>query len=201
LAPTVIWGDNAGDALAAVKMHLTISADSHPLFIILGHLFSYLPFEPAYSLNLLSAATSSLAVLMVYFVVIEITGSMISAVIGAVSLCVSHAFWLHAVIGRIYGLNAFFVMITSLVLLKWRKKPTNSHLLYLAAFLFGIGLCNHLVMALTIIGFLFLSGRKLFNYLFVLSEFNERQNRVVADGCHNGLPIQKKHDGYFTRSI
>ncbi len=156
LAPTVIWGDNAGDALAAIKMHLTISADSHPLFIILGHFFSYLPFEPAYSLNLLSAATSSLAVLVVYLIVLEVTGSMASAMIGAISLCVSHAFWLHAVIGRIYGLNAFFVMITSLVLLKWKKRPTNSHLLYLAAFLFGLGLSNHLVMALTIIGFFFL---------------------------------------------
>ena len=135
---------------------MTVSADSHPLFIILGHLFSYLPFEPAYSLNLLSAVTASLTVLVVYFVVIEITGSMISAVIGAVSLCVSHAFWLHAVIAEVYDLNAFFLLITSLILLKWKKKPTNPHLLYLAAFLFGLGLCNHLVMAFTSVGFFFL---------------------------------------------
>lgn len=155
LAPTVIWGDNASDALAAVKMHLSLGADSHPLFIILGHLFSYLPFEPAYSLNLVSAVTSSLAVLVVYLIILEMTGSIASAMIGAISLCVSHAFWLHAVIGRIYGLNAFFVLITSLVLLKWRKRSTNSHLLYLAAFLFGLGLSNHLVMALTFIGFFF----------------------------------------------
>jgi len=156
LAPTVIWGDPAGYALAAMKMDLGIGADSHPLFIILAHLFNYLPFEPAYSLNLLSAVTSSLAVLIVYLIVLEMTGSTASAIIGAISLCVSHAFWLHAVIGRIYGLNAFFVMITSLVLLKWRRRPTNSHLLYLAAFLFGLGLCNHLLIALTSFGFLFL---------------------------------------------
>ena len=156
LAPTVIWGDNAGDALTAIKMHLTVSADSHPLFIILGHLFSYLPFEPAYSLNLLSAVTSSLAVLIVYLIVREMTGSMASAIIGAITLCVSHAFWLHAVIGRIYGLNAFFVTVLVLILLKWRKEPTNNRFLYLAAFLFGLGLCNHIVMAFTFIGFLFL---------------------------------------------
>jgi len=156
LAPTVIWGDNASYALSAVKMNLGISADSHPLFIILGHLFNYLPFEPAYSLNLLSAVTSSLAVLVVYLIVLEMTGSMASAIIGAISLCVSHAFWLHAVIGRIYGLNAFFVMVLVLILLKWRKEPTNNRFLYLAAFLFGLGLSNHLIIALTIIGFFFL---------------------------------------------
>ena len=156
LAPTVIWGDSASFALNVKEMKLTVSADSHPLFIILGHLFSYLPFELAYTLNLLSAVTASLAVLMVYLVVLEIIGSTLSAVIGAVSLCVSHAFWLHAVIAEVYDLNAFFVLITSLVLLKWKKKPTNSHLLYLAAFLFGLGLCNHIVMAFTFIGFLFL---------------------------------------------
>jgi len=155
LAPTVIWGDNAAYALSAVKMNLGISADSHPLFIILAHFFNYLPFEPAYSLNLLSAVTSALAVLIVYLIVREMTGSMASAIIGAISLCVSHAFWLHAVIGRIYGLNVFFVMVLVLILLRWRKEPTNNRFLYLAAFLFGLGLSNHLIMALTIIGFFF----------------------------------------------
>jgi hypothetical protein len=155
LAPTVIWGDNASYALSAVKMNLGISADSHPLFIILAHFFNYLPFEPAYSLNLLSAVTSSLAVLVVYLVVLEITGSTLAALIGAISLCVSHAFWLHAVIGRIYGLNAFFVLVLVLILLKWREEHTNNRFLYLAAFLFGLGLSNHLIMAFTIIGILF----------------------------------------------
>ena len=155
LAPTVIWGDNASYALSAVKMNLGISADSHPLFIILAHFFNYLPFEPAYSLNLLSAVTSSLAVLIVYLIVREMTGSMASAIIGAISLCVSHAFWLHAVIGRIYGFNAFFVLVLVLILLKWREEHTNNRFLYLAAFLFGLGLSNHLIMALTIIGFFF----------------------------------------------
>jgi hypothetical protein len=155
LAPTVIWGDNAAYALAAMRLDLGIGADSHPLFIILARLFYYLPFEPAYCLNLLSAVTSALAVLIVYLIVLEMTGSMASAIIGAVSLCVSHAFWLHAVIGRIYGLNAFFVLVLVLILLKWRKEHTNNRFLYLAAFLFGLGLSNHLIMALTIIGFFF----------------------------------------------
>ena len=80
LAPTVIWGDNAGSALSAMRLDLGIGADSHPLFIILARLFYYLPFEPAYCLNLLSAVTSALAVLIVYLIVLEMTGSMASAI-------------------------------------------------------------------------------------------------------------------------
>ena len=209
LAPRVIWGDNASYALSAVKMNLGISADSHPLFIIFAHFFNYLPFEPAYSLNLLSAVTSSLAVLVVYLVVLEITGSTLAALIGAISLCVSHAFWLHAVIGRIYGLNAFFVMVLALILLKWRKEPTNNRFLYLAAFLFGLGLSNHLIMAFTIIGFLFfivsinyrvflslkvlltgvgcfLAGSSILAYLFILKLVAGRPVTSMMDAATGG---------------
>jgi len=156
LAPTVIWGDNAYFALHAKNMELNISADSHPLFVILGRLFFYLPFEPAYSLNLLSAVTSSLSVMMIYLIVLEMTNSMASSIIGALSLCFSHAFWHNAVIGRIYGLNVLFVAALVLIFLRWQKESTNNRLLYLAAFLFGLGLSNHLIMILTGIGFLFL---------------------------------------------
>ena len=156
LAPTVIWGDSASFAVQVMEMSLKVGAARHPLFIILGRLFSYLPFEIAYSLNLLSAVTASLTVLMVYLTILEITGSRVSAIIGAASLAFSHAFWLHAVIAEVYDLNAFFVIAIILVLLKWRQNPQNPLLLYLAAFLFGLGLSNHLVMALELFGFLFL---------------------------------------------
>ncbi len=155
LAPTVIWGDSAAYALQAMEMRLTVGADSHPLFILLGHLFSYLPFEVAYSLNLLSAVSASLAVLMVYLIVLEITGSRISAIVGAASLALSHAFWLHAVMAEVYDLNAFFVVLIMLILLKWREQPKNLLLLYFAALLFGLGLSNHLVMILAAFGYLF----------------------------------------------
>ncbi|MBI5575775.1 MAG: DUF2723 domain-containing protein [Deltaproteobacteria bacterium] len=153
LAPTVIWGDSAEFAIHAKRLHLDISADSHPLFVILGRLFSFLPFEPAYSLNLLTAVTASLAVSMVYLVVFELTGSVAASIAGASSLAVSHAFWLHAVITEVYDLNAFFITAIVLVLLKWRRMPEKHSLLYAAAFLFGLGLANHLIMALSIVGF------------------------------------------------
>ncbi len=153
LAPTVIWGDSAAFAIQAADLDLSFGADSHPLFVLLGRLFSYLPLEPAYSLNLLAAVTASLAVTVIYLVIFELTSSVAPAVFGAVSLMLSHAFWLHAVIAEVYDLNVLFVALIALVLLRWHKNPDRLSLVYLAAFLFGLGLTNHLVLILEVIGF------------------------------------------------
>lgn len=154
LAPTVIWGDSAIFALQARALQLPVAADSHPLFVLLGHLFTYLPFDLPYSMNLLSATTASLAVLMVYLILRELTGSAIPSIIGAAALAFSHAFWLFAVTGHVRDLNAFFILSVLFVLLKWRKNPDRLSLLCVAVFLFGLGLTNHLVMALAGVGYL-----------------------------------------------
>lgn len=165
LAPTVVWGDSAIFAVKAVSLNLTVAADSHPLYVVLGHLFASLPFEPAYSLNLLTAATASLAVLMVFLIVLELTGDAAAAVAGAAALAVSHAFWLHAVIAEVYDLNALFLLAVVLLLLKWHKAPGNRRPLFGAAFLFGMGLSNHLVLALAfpaILAFVLITDRRVF---------------------------------------
>lgn len=156
MAPTVIWGDSANFALLVRRLHLNVDADAHPLFIILGRLFSMLPFETAYSLNLLTAITASLAVMTAFLIIREITGSGISGIVGAAALALSHAFWLHAVLAEVYDLNAFFLLATVLLLLKWRKDPADDRLLYLAAFVFGLGLTNHLILALGAVGIIFI---------------------------------------------
>lgn len=171
LAPTVIWGDSAKFALDVEALHLGDSADSHPLFIILGKIFSLLPFELAYSMNLLSAVCASIAVFLVYHIIIEITNSKISAIAGSLALCVSHSFWLHAVITEVYDLNAAFLASIILFLLKWRKEKNSYRPLYVAAFLFGLGLTNHRIIALSLIAiviFIFVTERKFFKNIKVM---------------------------------
>jgi len=203
LAPTVIWGDSANFALKVKSLDMGYSADSHPLFIVLGKAFSCLPFEPAYSLNLLSALTASATVFLVYLIVFGITQSKISAVVGALALCVSHAFWLHAVMAEVYGLNAAFVAAVVLCLLKWRKNPDRHAPLYAAALLSGLGLTNHRIILVDLIGmtvfvlvtdpkiirkgrallsvfFSFLAGSLLLVFIIVQNMLN-RPLTVVAD--------------------
>jgi hypothetical protein len=155
LAPTVIWGDSAAYAIAAVQMKLAVGADSHPLFIALGHFFSFLPFEPAYSLNLLCAIIASLAVVTIYSIILRLTGSIFSALMGAISLLLSHAFWLHAVITAVRDFNVLFLALTILILLIWRENTERLCWLYLAVFVFALGLTNHLILGIESIGLIY----------------------------------------------
>lgn len=155
LAPTVIWGDSAAFAIQAVRLKLSVGAASHPLFIVLGHVFSFLPFEPAYSMNLLCALIASIAVAVIYSIIFHLTGSVLSSLTGAVSLLLSHAFWLHAVITEVYDLNVLFLALTLLILLKWERNKERLPWFYLAVFVFGLGLTNHLVLAIESLGLIY----------------------------------------------
>jgi hypothetical protein len=155
LAPTVIWGDSAAFANDAVHVQLWVSADSHPLFLLLSHLCLRLPFEPAYSLNLLCAVIASFAVGVVFSVIHRLTASVPAAIVGAVSLLLSHAFWLHAVITEVYDFNVLFLVLTLWLMLKWQENTGRSGWLYLAVFVFALGLTNHLVLAIESIGLIY----------------------------------------------
>ena len=164
LSPTIIWSDSAAFTIQAKEPRMGYSITNHYLFIILGKLFSFLPFEPAYSMNLLSAVTASITVFIVYFIILDITQSKFASLTGSLALTVSHAFWLHAVIAEVYDLNACFVAAVILTLLKWRRNKDNYMPLYLAAFLFGLGLTNHRIILFDIVGiivFIFLTEPKI----------------------------------------
>ena len=108
LAPTIIGGDSSAFCLSVHHLNLSFgSADDHPLYLILGKLFSFLPFELSYSLNLMSAVFGSLTVFLVFLVIKHITRSNPAAFFGSFSLMVSHAFWLHCVIAEVYTLHTF----------------------------------------------------------------------------------------------
>ncbi|HZY65970.1 MAG TPA: DUF2723 domain-containing protein, partial [Rubrobacteraceae bacterium] len=68
---------------------------------------------------------------------------------------VGSIFWSQAVITEIYALNAFLIMLPIVSLLVWRELRQDRYL-FLAAFLMGFALTNHLTSGLVIpAGFLF----------------------------------------------
>ena len=70
LAPTIIGGDSPALSLRAhsVELHFGRASD-HPLYTIIGKLFSLLPFELAFSLNLMSAFFGVLTVLLIFLII------------------------------------------------------------------------------------------------------------------------------------
>ncbi len=178
MAPSVIWGDSADFALKVHNLLLDPAADGHPLYVLLGRAFSWLPGELAVNLNFMSAFFAALAVTLVYLSTEIITESSIPAAIAAVALSLSHAFWLHATITEVYTLNGFFVALIIWLLLKWRQDINRWRWLYGACFIFGLALSHHLIIGLAgFAGLYFMvayGGKRLLNWrriLIILSVF------------------------------
>src|SRR5262249_39563723 len=87
------------------------------------------------------ALFGALTVMLVYACARQLGTSRVAAGVGAAALCVSHAFWLHAVITEVYTANAFFLVATLSLLIAWKRRQEWG---YLAAALatFGVGLPN-----------------------------------------------------------
>ena len=66
-----------------------------------------------------------------------------AGVSGGLLLAFSPVLWSQSVIVEVYSLNALFQMGVLLLIYMWMCRPKSDVLLYVAAFLFGLGLTNH----------------------------------------------------------
>ncbi|HEA46984.1 MAG TPA: DUF2723 domain-containing protein, partial [bacterium] len=153
----------------------------HPIYCLLGRLFTFLPFGPvAYRVNLMSAFFASLTIVLIYLIILKIQdqGSRIQdhqtsflchvpAIVAALSLAFSKSFWSYALVTEIYTLKAFFLALLIFILLKWKEsfdqRPATSdqrpatctRYLYLFALIYGLSFSNHITMVLFLPAFLY----------------------------------------------
>jgi hypothetical protein len=155
LAPTVLYYDRP-ILLDAVMLQVQAyvlgmtGPTGEPTWVMLTHLFTYLPFgDVAYRANLSSAVYAALAVLAVFVAGLLLSRRVAAAAAAALAFGVSQTFWSQAVITEIYTLNAFLIMLPIISLLVWRDRRRDRYLL-LAAFLMGFALTNHLTSGLIV---------------------------------------------------
>jgi Protein O-mannosyl-transferase TMEM260-like len=130
---------------------LGVAAWDHPLYVMLGQLVRLLPWkEPTYGLNLMSALFGALVVALVYAFCKYLGAGKWPAALGALALAVSHTFWIHAVTSEVYTLNLAFMVSLVWIAVRWGESPTWNGLLAFA-FLSGLGLSNHVMLAITIV--------------------------------------------------
>jgi hypothetical protein len=153
LAPTVLYLKDP-EMLDAVMLQMQVSVlgithpTGYPTYLMLTHLFTYLPVgDPAYRVNLGSAVYAGLAVVAVYAGGFLLSRRVVAAAAGALAFGLGAALWSQAVIAEVYTLNALLVSVTIVVLLLWREYRKDRYLL-LAAFLVGLCLTNHLTSGL-----------------------------------------------------
>jgi hypothetical protein len=124
----------------------TPHAPGYPLYLIVSHLFSYLPVGTlAYRMNVLSAILGALTAALVYLIVRRLGAGRTTAVSAALALAFGDAFWSRALYAKGYTLNAALVAGGILALLRWDdlRRPAD---LYWAAAIFALSIGNHLTV-------------------------------------------------------
>lgn len=169
LAPTILYFDapemfDPAMLQAAVPVLGIAHPTGYPSYMMLAHLFTYLPFgDEAYRVNLLSAVCGAGAVGALYLVGLRLVRRVFPAALGAAVFGLTPIFWSQAVMAEVYTLNALFIASILYVLLLWRDSGRDAHLL-LAALLMGLSLTHHLTSALLIpvaAAFVFVADRSM----------------------------------------
>jgi len=130
----------------------------YPLFTLIGHLFTYLPFgSVAYRVHLASALFGALTGGTAWLCARTLISGRLPAYLAALALGLSPVFWSQAIIAEVYTLNTFFFLV--LVFMGLQACPPALHgpasqggsrLLPWMALVFGLSLSNHYPLMLLV---------------------------------------------------
>ena len=161
LAPDLLAADNGEYQLIAATLGVA-HPPGFPLYTLLGHLFTLLPFgaTPAYRLNLLSAFTSTATLLIVLATVWRLTKSYMGGITAVLALASATTFWAQATTANIRSLTALFAALAFFALIGFRQATQSQNqkqadrYLILFALAMGFGLGHHLSLAFMALVFL-----------------------------------------------
>ncbi len=149
LCPSIYPGDSPEFITAAYTLG-SAHPPGYPLYCILGKLFSFLPFGSiAYRVNALSCFFGVAAIMLLYLIMLKVTGNYLLSFCFSLAGAFSRVFWSQSVMAEVYTLNAFFMFLTYYILLLWGENREDSYL-FLLAFIFGLGMSNHYLLALAL---------------------------------------------------
>ena len=148
MAPTIYSGI---DFIEYTTVAYTLGiphATGYPLYLLIAKAFTYLPVgDVGYRVNLMSAVFAAAASVVVFKLVLSLTGRHWPAIAAALFFSFSYYVWSLAVIAEVYTLHAF---LTGLIILLWfRWEATcDRRFLFIAAMVWGLGVGNHLTIGL-----------------------------------------------------
>lgn len=133
---TVAFEDDGLFILAAYFLGVA-HPPGYPLFVLIGKLFTFLPFgSVAYRVHLASGFFGGLTCGVLWLCVRTMLESRPAAYLAAFALGFSPVFWSQAIIAEVYTLNAFLFLTLTLLALRGAPLPW-------LAFLFGLSLTDH----------------------------------------------------------
>ncbi|MBN2709194.1 MAG: DUF2723 domain-containing protein [Calditrichaceae bacterium] len=175
MAPTVSFWD-CGEFIACSYRMAVPHPPGAPFFLLLGRIFSLLPIpgDVAFKVNLISAISSALTIMLLYLSIIHIyrewkgeikdradwLNAIFSGVIGSLAFAFTHSFWFNAVEAEVYALSMLFTALIVWLILVWAEKadqPGNERYLLMIAYIIGLAIAVHLlnVLALPFVAMIF----------------------------------------------
>jgi hypothetical protein len=168
--PSVSFWD-CGEFIAASYYLQVPHPPGTPFFLIIGNIFSKIPFIENIGLkvNLISVFSSALAAFLLYLVAVKLINifkgkkpetildalvTYTSAAIGAFSLAFSDTFWFNGVEAEVYAFSTLLVAAIIYLIIRWYERADNkdSEKYILAiAYLVGLSTGVHLMSVLTIV--------------------------------------------------
>jgi hypothetical protein len=187
LSPTVVFWD-VGEFCAAAFSLQVPHPPGAPLFLLIAHLVSMIPFvaDIAVRMHAISAFTSAVACTLLYLISVRFILSWRgepastfdrvvlygSAAIGALSLAFSPTFWFNAVEAEVYGMSMLFVSGIIWLGLRWYDRAEHRrgdmYLLFIA-YIVGLAVGVHLLAILALFPVMLLYYFK--NYEFSIPSF------------------------------
>ncbi len=143
--PTLYWGDSAEMASVSCDMGVAHSP-GYPFYTQLTRLFSGLPFDSMpFGVNLLSAFLGSLAVVFIYWTILELTGSLFAALVAAFGVVGCRAFVFHSLFAEVYPLHLFLFSAVMFLLARQARNGGGREIIFALLLLFA-GTTHHLLM-------------------------------------------------------
>ncbi len=136
-----------------------------PLYVLVGRVFDILFGSPAIdqpalrtapAVNFMSIFFSALALALVYLIILDVSRrnnpdagwlAQVGGAVGALFLMFGQTYWNNAIEAEVYGLAAFMIALLTWLALRWydaRGSVRSDRLLYLMAYLLGLGVGFHM---------------------------------------------------------
>lgn len=127
----------------------TAHPPGYPLFVVVSHLFGWLPIGTvAWRINLLSAVCASLTVWCCQLAAVELGVAPAIAAVAGLGLATGAGFWFSATIAEVYALHGTLVAAMTLALLLWRRTDRAAWF-FAAIACFSLGLGHHTSIVMT----------------------------------------------------
>lgn len=210
ISPTVSFWDS-GEFIGTSYILGVPHPPGTPLYVLVGRLFSLLPFrEVALGVNWLSALSGGLAVLFLYLSLVRVIrlwrgertfendlAVYSGAAAGSLFAGFGATYWTNAIEAEVYAPSGFLMSFATWLMLKWGKapeEPGRKNLVLVAAYLLALGIGLHLGTYLA--AFSFLAFMIVINWRSLLdAKFMGLVIALSALGvfAHLFLPIRSAH--------